>query len=171
MTRSYAKAKGRATHADFIGIPRFVADSQAFKSLSPMARALYLDLRRQHNGHNNGQIAAVDAGTLLSPGLTGYGWAHSSVHKFLKVLREHGLIEQTRQGGIASMSRTCSLYAFTDAPTVEHKEKGVRGSQPTHAYRYYGLGGAHEKDSGRTEGPREAPRSPCGEPSNVIDGA
>lgn len=48
------RTHGRASYANFIGIRRSVADSAAFMTLSQMARALYVDLRRQFNGHNNG---------------------------------------------------------------------------------------------------------------------
>lgn len=123
-----------AKHAHFIGIDRKVADSAAFKSLSPIARALYLDLRRQFNGYNNGQIAAVLEGTKDRPGLARFGWAPRTVFKFLNILLEHGLIEKTRLGGIASMSKTCSLYAFTDMPVVENREKGIAGSMASLAY-------------------------------------
>ena len=125
---------GRARYADFIGIPRKVADSAAFKALPPMARALYLDLRRQHTGYNNGAIAAVMQGSDRHPGLAALGWAPRSVFKFVKVLLKHGLIEKTRQGGIASMSKICTLYGFTDLPIVANKEKGVEGRQPSLAY-------------------------------------
>ena len=126
--------RSKARHADFIGINRKVAESPAFTSLPPIARALYLDLRRQYNGHNNGQIAAVLEGTPDRPGLIAYGWAKRSVFKFVKMLIEHGLIEKTRQGGIAAMSKICSLYAFTDAPVVANKEKGISGSMASLAY-------------------------------------
>ena len=123
--------KGRATHANFIGIPRHVADSPAFVTLPPLARALYVDLRRQHNGNNNGDISAAD-GILAR-----YNWPHSTIHKMLRLLSEHGLIEKTRQGGIASLSRITTLYAFTDLPVVANPVKGIHGSQGSWAYKEF----------------------------------
>lgn len=134
MTHSHDKAKGRASHADFIGIPRRVANSAAFIALPPIARALYVDLRRQHNGRNNGQIAAVLKGTPDHPGLTSLGWPARSVFKFLGLLIEHGLIEKTRQGGIDYLSHICTLYAFTDLPVVANKEKGIAGAPASLTY-------------------------------------
>lgn len=131
------KGRVHASHADFVGIHRRVANSAAFMALPPIARALYLDLRRQYNGHNNGQIAAVLEGTEDRPGLVAYGWPPRTVFKYLKVLVEHGLIEMTRQGGIAAMSKTCSLYAFTEMPVVANKEKCVSGSMASLAYLYF----------------------------------
>lgn len=124
----------RAGYAEFIGIPRKVADSPAFKSLPPIARALYLDLRRQHRGHNNGAIAAVLKGTQDRLGLEAYGWPPRSVFKCIGILLEHGLITMTRRGGIASMSKICSLYGFTDLPIAANKEKGIEGSMPSMAF-------------------------------------
>jgi hypothetical protein len=129
-----SNGRGSAKHADFIGTTRKVADSPAFKALPPIARALYFDLRRQYNGHNNGQIAAVLEGTEDRPGLAAYGWPPRSVFKYIKVLVEHHLIEKTRQGGIGAMSKICSLYAFTDSPVMANKEKGIPGSTASLAY-------------------------------------
>ncbi len=157
--------KGRASHSDFIGIPRAVADSPAFKLLPPIARALYLDLRRQHNGYNNGQIAAVDKGAPWAPGLSHYGWAHSSIHKCLKLLLTHGLIEVTRQGGIGSWSRICTLYAFTDCAVIYNREKGVSGSQPTLSYRNFEGSARPKRKRRQIEGP---PRGPIGASRGLV---
>lgn len=129
-----AKGRSRASHADFIGISRRVANSPAFMALPAIARALYFDLRRQFNGYNNGVIAAVLEGTEDRPGLAAYGWPPRSVFKYIKVLLDHHLIEKTRQGGIGAMSKICSLYAFTDLPVVVSKEKGIPGSMASLAY-------------------------------------
>lgn len=131
MSRTREKSKGRASYSNFIGIPRVVADSAAFISLPSWVRALYVDLRRQHYGHNNGDICAADG--LLKR----YGWAHSTIHKGLKQLIAHGLIEKTRQGGIASMSKIPTLYAFTDIPTVASPSKGINGACASWAYKSF----------------------------------
>lgn len=115
----------------YIGIQRPLANSPAFIEVPAIYRALFFDLRRQHNGFNNGSIMATDG--ILGP----LGWSHSSIMKGLKVLQEHGLIEQTRQGGIASMSKTCSLWAFTDYPVCENKQFAVKGRQASEAFKLY----------------------------------
>lgn len=127
-TGKLERTHGKASYKNFIGIPRAVADTAAYKSLTPFARALYFDLRRQHNGGNNGDICAAD-GVLRQ-----YGWAHSTIHKFLKELVAHLLIKQTRQGGIACMSKIPSLYGFTDIPIVPNPVKGIKGAMPDLAY-------------------------------------
>lgn len=67
--------------------------------------------------------------------LARYGWSHTSIHKGLQAIIRHGLMVKTRQGGIASMSRTCSLYAFTDEPIMANPGKGIAGAAPTNDYR------------------------------------
>ena len=129
MTQKRKRSGARASYASFVGINRSVADSAAFKSLPPLARALYVDLRRQFKGFNNGDICAAD-GILRV-----YGWSHSTIHKLLPQLIKHGLLIKTRQGGIASMSKIPSLYAFTDEQINEFPAKGIKGSPPSLAYR------------------------------------
>lgn len=131
MSRNKPGQNGRATRAAFIGIPCHVADSQAFIALSQMARALYVDMRRQYNGRNNGDICAAD--TVLAS----YGWAHTSIHKGLKAIIAHGLMVQTRRGGIGARSNTCSLYAFTDRPIIANPATGVAAAAPSYAYRAF----------------------------------
>lgn len=121
---------GKASHANFVGIERSVMNTPAFMSLSIPARALYLDLRRQFNGRNNGDITIADSV------LSAYGWAHSSIHKCVKELVKHGLIHRTRKGGVTAPAVTRpSLYAFSDLPVMANPAKGITGSGPYLAYR------------------------------------
>lgn len=123
---------GKASRANFVGIERNVMDSVAFTSLSKLARALYLDLRRQYNGRNNGDICIADS--VLAP----YGWAHSSVHKGLLELVAHRLMVRSRKGGVvAPTSVRPSLYAFCDLPVMANPAKGIASSMPTLAYRQF----------------------------------
>lgn len=154
------KNSSRASHANFIGIERRVADSQAFTTLTHLGRALYVDLRRQFNGRNNGDICAADF--YLLP----YGWAHSSIHRALKELVAHGLIEQTRKGGIGAMSRTPSLYAFTDLAVVGNPAKGIQGSQASRAYHDF-VPDASPNVKKQSEGTNRGRNSVTAEPMKV----
>ena len=138
----------RASYHNFIGIERSVADTPAFITMPPIARALYLDLRRQFNGYNNGDICAADGI------LTKYGWSHSTIHKCLKILREHGLIEVTRQGGIGAMSRTPTLYGFTDQQVIANPAKGISGAMATLAYRNFTPAAKPKRVRKKVEGSR-----------------
>ena len=107
-------------------------DTAAFISLSQMARALYLDLRRQYNGRNNGDISIADS--MLAP----YGWSHSSIHKAVRELVAHKLMVRTRKGGIMAASATkASLYAFCDQSIHANPAKGIAGAMPNSSYCFY----------------------------------
>jgi hypothetical protein len=122
---------GKRRTESYVGLPRSVINYTAYKSLPHWCRALYVDLRRQFNGFNNGRIAATD--TVLSP----FGWPHSTIHKGLALLIEHMLIERVRRGGLGQRGKKCSLYAFTDLALDEDEEQGIRGRPPSLAFRSY----------------------------------
>jgi len=107
-------------------------DSHAYLALGFPARALYVDLRRKLLNTNNGNINA----TLST--LKHRGWRSSTtLSKALKELIAVGLIAQTRQGGIASMSKICSLYRFTDEDCYDHPKLGIPKSAAGHDYRRF----------------------------------
>jgi hypothetical protein len=88
-------------------------------------------MRRQHNGKNNGNISIAD-------GILGrLGWSHTSIAKGVNALVEHRLIVKTRQGGIDYMSKTPTLYGFTDLPVVPNTEKGIAAAQPDWSFRQF----------------------------------
>ena len=120
---------GRGSKQRYIGCPHSLYDHPAFHTLSYMATCLWVDMLRQYNGFNNGNIAA----TLST--LDKRKWNSSSLHRALRELVNHGLLEKTRQGGIASMSRISSLYAFTHLPNNPNEKLGLRGAAPTQAYK------------------------------------
>ena len=125
----FERNKGRKEFGRFIALPCSVIDSPAFLTLPALARALYVDLRRQYKGANNGLLDATQ--TTLEK----LNWPRSPVRKYLPLLIERELIVQTRQGGIASMSKICCLYGFTDLDIVSVPTKQVRAQQATHGYR------------------------------------
>jgi hypothetical protein len=107
-------------------------DSPAYLALSWTARALYVDLRRKLIGTNNGNIEAT-----LSI-LKHRGWKSSAtLHYALKELLSVGLMAQTRQGGIAYLSKQCSLYRFTDCEVFEHPKQGFPAAKATYDYRAF----------------------------------
>ncbi len=102
MTRM--RSKGRRDKGPFLALPHAVLDSPNYLSLSVHARSLLVDLSRQYNGNNNGDLCA--AWKLMEPrGLK----SRDTLWKALKELRHYGLIELTRQGGL----NRPSLYAVT----------------------------------------------------------
>jgi hypothetical protein len=104
-------------------------DSLAYLALSNAARALYVDLRRKLSANNNGDIAC----TLAT--MRHRGWrSPATLFNALQELVAVGLVARTRDGGIASMSKVCSLYRFTDLLVYEHPKQSVPACKPTFDY-------------------------------------
>lgn len=79
----------------YAAIPRAMLDSPAWIGASVAAKALVMELARQHNGANNGRLH------LAHSWLARRGWPSKSiVEKARDELLERGLIVQTRQGGL-----------------------------------------------------------------------
>lgn len=118
MSRGNVNNKGRRKKGRFGMFPKAVHDSQAYRSLSPRAAKLLLDILMQYHGTNNGDLDASFHN--LKP----YGWgSKNNLHRAAMELLDSGLIYRTRKGG---RNNTCSLYAITWKPIDEcrHKETG-----------------------------------------------
>lgn len=95
MARS-RKKPAEATDGRFSAIPDSLLDSVAYQGCSFSAKALLIELVRQHNAYlgNNGHIHAV------YEYLHKRGWrSKATLSKALAELIERGLIIKTRQGG------------------------------------------------------------------------
>jgi len=49
--------KGRSTTERFVSLPHWMLQSSAWRSLSPVARSVFIELAAIYNGSNNGRIA------------------------------------------------------------------------------------------------------------------
>lgn len=101
--------RNRKRSEQFMGIPYSVLDSQNFIRLSPNGIRLLIDLYRQYNGRNNGDLSA--ALTLMRK----RGWkSQTTLSKCVKELLDADLIQKTREGYFqGSVSSQCALYAVT----------------------------------------------------------
>ena len=99
-----ARAKGRRSGSRFIGLEPRLLDHETFRTLSPRATKLFLDLASVYNGRNNGDMS-------IAPKITRKrGWtSQDQVYKAMHELEDAGLAIKTRQGG----KNRCSLYALT----------------------------------------------------------
>lgn len=112
-----------------------IAHAPAWLALSFSARALYMQLRVKLKQTNNGNIEAT-LGTLRHAGFK----SSSTVAKALRELEAVGLLEKTRQGGIAAGGKLCNLFRFTDKPTFDIPKQGVKACKATHEWqRWQGL--------------------------------
>ena len=118
-------AKGKRR---FVMIDASVYTTPAFRTLPSGATKLYLDLRTQYNGFNNGRIVCT-----LSE-LRHRGWvSDGTLTRALWTLLQRGLLLRTREGKPGPF-RTCAYYAFADQPIAKDAKHGIRGANPTHEY-------------------------------------
>lgn len=86
-------AQGKNKYDPFVMIRRDIYDSAAFKSLSPVAVRILLEIRRRYYGLNNGEISLScrEAATVCHV-------STATASRALKTLRERGFIKPTTQG-------------------------------------------------------------------------
>lgn len=110
MARTRSKNKGRGGTPPFFQLKHQLLDLPAFIALSSTAKVLLLDIGRQFNGYNNGDLCV----TLKVLKLRGWN-SDDTMRRALKALIDAELVMLTRQGG----RNLCSLYAFTWLPINE----------------------------------------------------
>lgn len=99
--------KGRRTSGSFLSLYHRVLESECFRTLSPRATKLLIDISAQYKGTNNGDLSA----TFRQ--MKARGWNSSDqLNKAKKELIDRGLILVARQGGL----KKCNLYAITWEP-------------------------------------------------------
>lgn len=108
MTRK--KNKGRGGSPPFFQLYHKLLDSPRYINLPHTAKSLLMDMCRQYNGRNNGDLCV----TLNV--MKARGWnSNGTMRKALKALMDAELVLLTRQGSI----NKCSLYAFSWLPIDE----------------------------------------------------
>jgi hypothetical protein len=104
MALTRKKVKGRGGSPPFFQLYHRLLDSHHYINLPHTAKSLLIDMCRQYNGRNNGDLCV----TLTV--MKARGWnSNSTMRKALKALMEAKLVLLTRQGSI----NKCSLYAFS----------------------------------------------------------
>lgn len=103
--RDRTKAKGRSNRAPFLSLNHPMLDSEAFCSLSPRAVKMLVDVGRQYNGSNNGDLSATRSQMLPR------GWtSNDQRQKAIRELLDKGFLIVTRYG---YRPRVPTLYAIT----------------------------------------------------------
>jgi hypothetical protein len=103
-----------------------IVNSPAWLALPFSTRALYVQLRVKLKQSNNGNIEAT-LGTLRHSGFK----SPATIFRALRELETVGLMEKTRQGGIAAGGRLCNLYRFTDQECWEQPKLGLPARKAT----------------------------------------
>ncbi len=129
MRRGNAPKDPRGGHARLYWS---ILDSPAWRTLTHADVRVYLALRRKLGRTNNGDINATLA-EMKHAGISSSSTLSAALHR----LEALGFIEKTRQGGIASGGKLCSLYRFTDDPTFDIAKAGVRAGPATNEWQRF----------------------------------
>ena len=111
MAKHYPGAKGRGTKSPpFVQVFHHLIDSENYRSLSPRAVKLLIDVLRFYNRRNNGDLAITPK--LMKP----MGWtSNDQLAKATIELEHYGFLKKSRQGG----RHVCNLFAVTFYPVNE----------------------------------------------------
>ncbi|MEZ9628574.1 hypothetical protein AB4304_03590 [Vibrio breoganii] len=98
----------------FAGLPIPLLMAKEYTKLSPLSKALLLELAAQYDGRNNGYLS------LTRKDLKARGFnSPTSNQTSIEALIEKGFITKTIQGGIGSGVKHCSLYGINWQPSDE----------------------------------------------------
>ncbi|WP_374663296.1 hypothetical protein [Ramlibacter sp.] len=129
MTKHKAPPDPRGGH---VRVYWALLDSPAWRALSHADVRVYLAMRRKLGRTNNGDIDATLA-KMKHAGISSSSTLATALHR----LEALGFIEKTRQGGIAAGGKLCSLYRFTDEPTLDIAKAGVKAGPATDEWRRF----------------------------------
>ncbi|MBV7410327.1 hypothetical protein [Maritimibacter sp. DP1N21-5] len=116
MTRKpYKRAKrGAGRH---VQLPEYLQATEAWATMKPGPRALYIELKRRFTGSNNGRIVLShpDAARLLNSG-------KNTMTRWFRELEERGFIamEQAPYLGPSGVG-VAALWSLQEMPTVDGK--------------------------------------------------
>lgn len=109
-----------------------IVDSMAWRVLSHADVRVYLALRRKLLNTNNGNISAAFS-EIKHANIS----SSSTLSTALRRLEALGLIEKTRQGGIAHGGKLCCLYRFTDEESFDFPKLDVKGGKATNEWKVF----------------------------------
>jgi hypothetical protein len=99
------KGRSKGTFSDFLLLERYIMRSVAWRSLSPVERAVYVEFAYHYSGTNNGSIRVSTR--MLADGL---GIGKATVCRSIKVLAERGFIDCVKPGYFSLKVRHCAEY-------------------------------------------------------------
>ncbi|WP_108839299.1 hypothetical protein [Tateyamaria sp. Alg231-49] len=109
--------KGKKGAGRHVQLPEYLQASEAWASLKPGPRALYVELKRRYNGSNNGRIILSYRDAALAINVS-----RNTVGAYFTVLEERGLIAMTRAPFLGpSGIGQASLWALQELPTADGK--------------------------------------------------
>jgi hypothetical protein len=120
MTRKHNRT-GRSTTERFVLLPYYMLTSAAWRSLSPVARSIFVELALIYNGSNNGSIALStrDAAERVR-------CSKDTAARGLLNLVERGFIRCRSRGHFDRKKRHASEYLLTFRPCDRSGERALK---------------------------------------------
>ncbi|WP_299596581.1 helix-turn-helix domain-containing protein [uncultured Tateyamaria sp.] len=111
------RTKFKRGNAKFVQVHHWLMDTQAWLDLKPSAVVVYLSLKRQFDGTNNGQIAASQRVLAMRTGLS-----RDTVQRALQELEAAGFLVVTQRGflGVEGAGKA-TMYRLTELATADGK--------------------------------------------------
>jgi hypothetical protein len=107
--------KGKKGAGRHVQLPEYLQATEAWATLKPGPRALYVELKRRYNGRNNGRIILShrDAAQAINV-------SRNTVGGYFDELEARGLIQMTRAPFLGpSGVGQASLWALEEIPTSD----------------------------------------------------
>ena len=89
--KAYGEHRGKGKATKHVQLPEWVQASEAWKTLKPGPRALYIELKRRFNGRNNGHIILSHRSAAAALNVN-----RNTVGSYFSALVERGFIRETR---------------------------------------------------------------------------
>jgi hypothetical protein len=103
--------KGRSTVEPFVRLPHYLLLSQAWRSLSPVARSVFVELMLIYNGSNNGRLALSARAAAER-----VGCSKNTAARAFTELRHKGFIDLCSQGHFDRKTPHAAEYRLTMHP-------------------------------------------------------
>ncbi len=113
--------KGRSTTERFVSLPHYMLGSQAWRSLSPVARSVFIELAAIYNGSNNGRLALSvrDAAEWVCCSKTTAGRAFAE-------LTDKGFIDLCSRGHFDRKTPHAAEYRLTMHPCDRSSDRASK---------------------------------------------
>lgn len=120
------KGRTRGTLSDFVALDRSMMRSGAWRSLLPVARAIYLEIAYHYRGDNNGRIVVS-----LRRFAEILGISKNTACRALKDLQARGFLDIVKAGAFSMKSRHASEVRLTA------RRCDVTGALPSRRYEHW----------------------------------
>ncbi len=122
MSKSKINKTGRSEKVPrgFVILDGYMLDSEAWKSLNPIARAVYIALKRRHRNRSNGKSNNGYISMSRREAAQATGFSESAMRNAFPELIDKGFIKITRESSFNMKDTRAREYALTELPVGDN---------------------------------------------------